>query len=145
MQSGSAHSLGAAVSPKSAGEWLADSSLWWSRQRFRDFLTRMRSGGHFGDRGFSNQLWEKCWECSGWEKKRVNANTQEPELLLKYRAVEVFRRAVKFKLLQCHFQNLLGHESFQTPQVVSHAQRFGAADLALSFEAQADLELSGPI
>ena len=105
----------------------------------------MRSGGHFGDRGFSNQLWEKCWECSGWEKKRVNANTQEPELLLKYRAVEVFRRAVKFKLLQCHFQNLLGHESFQTPQVVSHAQRFGAADLALSFEAQADLELSGPI
>ena len=113
MQSGSASSLGAATSPKSAREWLADSSLWMSRQRFRDFLTRMNSGGHFGDRGFSNQLWEKCWECSGWETKRVNAYTKEPELYLKYRTVEVYRKAVKLRLLQCHIQNLIGHESFQ--------------------------------
>ena len=47
------------------------------------------------------------------KKKRVNAYTKEPELLLKYRAVEVYRKAVKFRLLQCHFQNLIGHESFQ--------------------------------
>ena len=46
MQSGSAYSLGAATSPKSAREWLADSSLWMSRQRFRDLLTRMNFGGH---------------------------------------------------------------------------------------------------
>ena len=69
----------------------------------------MSSGGHFGDRGFSNQLWEKCWECSVWEKKRANAYvrtyTKEPELLLQYRAVEVYRKAVKLRLLQCHFQN----------------------------------------
>ena len=41
----------------------------------------------------------------GKRRERMRTYTKEPELLLQYRAVEVYRKAVKLRLLQCHFQN----------------------------------------
>ena len=72
------------TTPMSSREWLDGSltdSTWISQRKFVIFIT---NGTAPQNPIVSDSIWEGKWRHNPWERKRVNATTKDPELLLQY-------------------------------------------------------------
>ena len=72
------------TTPMSPREWLDGSltdSTWISQRKFVIFITNDTAPQN---PIVSDSIWEGKWRHNPWERKRVNATTKDPELLLQY-------------------------------------------------------------